>query len=89
MSCNQHNLKWVRPSNILYVGWLGEPPCCRVELTAWPLLQTNTVKAMNYLTSLFFAADAVMKMVAQGVLFTPTAYFQVPPLTVTYHPLIR
>jgi hypothetical protein len=38
---------------------------------------------MNYLTALFFAADAVMKMVAQGVLFTPTAYFQVLP-TVIY-----
>lgn len=49
-------------------------------MTAFMLLQTNTVRAMNYLTALFFAVDAVMKMVAQGVLFTPTAYFQVLPL---------
>jgi len=43
------------------------------------VLQRHTVRAMNYLTALFFAADAVMKMIAQGVLFTPTAYFQVLP----------
>ena len=34
---------------------------------------------MNYLTALFFAVDALMKMVAQGVLFTPSGYFQVDP----------
>lgn len=35
------------------------------------------MRAMNYLTAIFFAFDAVCKMVAAGVLFTPSAYFQV------------
>ena len=48
----------------------GRPLDC---LTACTLLQTNTVKAMNYLTALFFAADAIMKMTAQRVPFTPPA----------------
>lgn len=41
------------------------------------VLQRHIVRAMNYLVALFFAMDAVMKMIAQGVLLTPTAYFQV------------
>ena len=44
-----------------------------------PLLQAHNVRAMNYLTALFFAVDALMKMVAHGVLFTPSGYFQVDP----------
>ena len=35
------------------------------------------MRYMNYLVALFFAVDAIMKMVAKGVLLTPTAYFQV------------
>lgn len=38
------------------------------------------MRSMNYLVALFFAVDAVMKMIAQGVLLTPTAYFQVWPI---------
>ena len=43
-------------------------------------LQRHTVRSMNGLVALFFAVDAIMKMIAQGVLLTPTAYFQVSPM---------
>lgn len=34
---------------------------------------------MNYFVALFFLVDAIMKMIAQGVLLTPKGYFQVWP----------
>lgn len=43
------------------------------------ILQRHTVRGMNFLTATFFAFDAIAKMVANGVLFTPKAYFQVQP----------
>ena len=47
------------------------------------LLQAGVVKAMNWLVAIFFTIDAIMKMIAQGVLFTTTAYFQVGILILT------
>lgn len=35
------------------------------------------MRAMNFLTAIFFAVDTVVKMTAKGVILTPTAYFQV------------
>ena len=48
-----------------------------IALSAFFSVQENTVRALNYLTAIFFAFDAIMKMVAKGVLLTPKAYFQV------------
>ena len=52
----------------------------QVRSEACIVSQRHIVRSMNYLVALYFAVDAIMKMIAKGVLLTPTAYFQVRSL---------
>ena len=40
-------------------------------------LQHNTVRLINYATALYFAMDMLLRCIADGVLFTPSAYLLV------------
>jgi hypothetical protein len=40
-------------------------------------LQHNTVRLINYATALYFALDMLLRCIADGVLFTPSAYLLV------------
>lgn len=40
-------------------------------------MQHNTVRLINYATALYFALDLLLRCIADGVLFTPSAYLLV------------